>query len=269
MQRWSVHSNGCDISYEIRGDGVPVVLIQGVGVCGSAWRPQVDRLSQCYTCMTFDNRGIGASQPAGRLVSIPQMAEDVLALMDARSWYSAHLIGHSMGGLIALQAAMNEPKRVRTLSLICAFARGADATRISAKMAWMGMRTRVGRKSWRRRAFLRLLSPPGTLPADLISLGNRVSELFGHDIAEQPPVVIKQLAAMRNHDLTARLGELAGIRTLVVSARHDVIAPPSSGKVIAAGIPGAHYVEVADASHGVTILDADGVNALLLNHLAG
>jgi pimeloyl-ACP methyl ester carboxylesterase len=74
---------------------------------------------------------------------------------------------------------------------------------------------------------------------------------------------------MRAFDATARLGELAGIPALVVGAAHDPIAPPRLGRSLAAGIPGARYVELADASHGVTLQSPDRVHALLEEHFAG
>jgi pimeloyl-ACP methyl ester carboxylesterase len=80
---------------------------------------------------------------------------------------------------------------------------------------------------------------------------------------------MKQLGAMKRFDATPRLGELAGIPTLVVSAAHDPIAPPNAGRAIAAGIPAARYVEFADASHGVTIHQAARINGLLLEHFRG
>jgi len=63
--------------------------------------------------------------------------------------------------------------------------------------------------------------------------------------------------------------ELAGLPTLVVSAEHDRIAPPSLGRALAAGIPGARYVEIAGAAHGVTIQDPERINGLLREHLTG
>jgi pimeloyl-ACP methyl ester carboxylesterase len=72
---------------------------------------------------------------------------------------------------------------------------------------------------------------------------------------------------MRAADATPRLAELAGVPTLVVSAAHDPIAPPRAGRALAAGIPGARYVEMPDASHGAPIHQAGQVNALLLDHL--
>lgn len=91
----------------------------------------------------------------------------------------------------------------------------------------------------RRRGFLQLLLPPGAMTAaERDALAERLAPLFGHDLADTPPVVNDQLKAMRAADATPRLGELAGIPTLVMCGTHDPIAPPTLGKALATGIPG-------------------------------
>ena len=111
--------------------------------------------------------------------------------------------------------------------------------------------------------------PPAALAgADADALAAELAPLFGHDLADQPPAVSAQLQAMKGYDATDRLGELAGLPTLVVSATHDPIAPPRLGRALAVGIPGARFVEVPDASHGLPIHQPDRVSALLANHLA-
>jgi len=211
---------GCDLAYEVRGTGPPVMFIQGVGVHGSAWKPQLDELASSYECLAFDNRGLGRSQPVGCRLSIQQMAEDTLALMDARGWPSAHMVGHSMGGLIALRVALEARTRVRSLSLLCSFPRGRDPLRISRSMLWTGLRTRIGTQAQRRRAFLSMVMPPSALAgADHAALARELEPLFGHDLAEQPPIVIQQMSAMVRHDVTGRLGELAGLPNMIGSRR--------------------------------------------------
>lgn len=264
-----IESRGCRLAFDVRGSGTPVLLVQGVGVQGDGWRPQTDALAERYTCITFDNRGLGRSQPVGAPVTVAQMAEDARAVLDAERIASAHVVGHSLGGLVAVQLALLAPERVRSLALLCTFARGHDAAPLDARMMLLGLRTRVGTRRMRRRGFLGLVLPPHALAAaDVDAEAARIAELFGHDLADQPPIVAQQLRALRAADASARLAELAGIPTLVVSAAHDPIAPPRAGRALAAGIPGARYVEFDDASHGLPITHADRVNALLLEHIA-
>ena len=119
----------------------------------------------------------------------------------------------------------------------------------------------------RRHGFLGLVLPPGAA-VNRDDAAAQLGRLFGHDIGDQAPITGTQLAAMRACDVTGRLGELAQVPTLVVSAAHDPIAPPSLGRAIGTGIPGARFVEVSDASHGLPITHAAGVNELLHEHLA-
>lgn len=260
---------GCQLSFVIRGSGPPVVLIQGVGVHGSGWDPQVEFLSQKYTCLTFDNRGIGNSQPSGAPLAIDRMARDTVALMDHLGWASAHVVGHSMGGPIALQLALEFPQRVKSLSLLCTSANGADLTKLSLEMLWLGMRTRIGSRRMRRLAFLEIVMPDTYLKAvDRDQVAKDLARLFGHDLGDTPAIVMKQLRALRSFNATDRLHELGAIPTLVVSAPHDRIAKPASGKALAGGVPGALYVEIPDAAHGVTIQRAPDINALLDQHFS-
>ncbi|MBL8173163.1 MAG: alpha/beta fold hydrolase [Bryobacterales bacterium] len=195
---------GCRLHYSLTGEGPAVLLIQGVGVEGGGWRPQIAAFGGRHTCLSFDNRGIGRSQPAGGALSIEQFASDALALMDAAGWEKAHVVGHSMGGLIALQMALTARARVRSLALLCAFARGKDVTGLTWEMLISGLRTRIGPRAWRRKAFLELVHAPE-------SMAGEMAELFGHDLADQPPIVMRHLAAMSAYDASGRLRELGGI----------------------------------------------------------
>jgi pimeloyl-ACP methyl ester carboxylesterase len=195
------------------------------------------------------------------------MADDALALMDAEGWDSAHVVGHSVGGLVAQAIALTARPRVRSLALLCTFSRGADATRMSAEMIWLGLRTRIGTRRQRRRAFLELTMASDYLRSQSIDeLAESLEPIFGHDLADQPAIVMKQLSAARKYDATPRLGELAGIPTLVVTAKHDRIARAEYGRAIASKIPGANYVEIPDAAHGVTIQKAEEIDRLLRAH---
>jgi pimeloyl-ACP methyl ester carboxylesterase len=235
---------------------------------GEGWRPQIDALKQRFQTLIFDNRGIGKSIPCTGPVSIEAMAEDARTLMEAAGWESAHLVGHSMGGVIAQQLAVDCPQRVRSLSLLCTFARGKDAARLTPWVLWMTLRTRIGTRRMRRRAFLEMICPPSALQiADTDALAARFAALIGRDLADQPPILMKQLMAMARHNAYSRLGELRGIPTLVVSADHDRIALPRYGQTLAGAIPGARFELLSDASHGVPIHIPARINDLLTHFL--
>ncbi|RYD33086.1 MAG: alpha/beta fold hydrolase [Verrucomicrobiaceae bacterium] len=250
--------------YEIAGDGSPVLFIQGVGVVGEGWRPQVDTLREEFRTMIFDNRGIGKSQPCTVRLTIEDMARDAKALMDAAGWERAHVVGHSMGGLIAQQLALDHPGRVRSLSLLCTFAEGREAARLTPWTLWMTLRTRLGTRRMRRRAFVEMLASPAELESlDKDACAAMLTPLLGRDPADQPPILMRQLMALRGHHAFPSLGKLAGIPTLVISASQDRIARVAFGKRLAAAIPGAAFEEWDRAAHGMSILQAAAVNERL------
>jgi pimeloyl-ACP methyl ester carboxylesterase len=257
---------GCRLAYRVTGTGEPVLFIQGVATQGDGWAPQTQALADAYACLSFDNRGMGASQPFRLPLSVAQMADDARALADAQGWQRLHVVGHSLGGLIAQLFALTWPQRVRSLSLLCTFASGRAAAS-SWRMMWIGARTRIGIARMRRRAFLEIVYAPSFLAAnDRDALARDLAPLFGHDLAQTPRVVDAQLAAMRAADVAARLPELAHVPTIVVSGAHDPIAPPALGARIANAIAGARHVVMPDAAHGVPIQFAAATNRLLREH---
>lgn len=259
---------GFNLSYCVRGGGgEPVVMIQGVGVAGSGWEPQVTVLARDHRCLTFDNRGIGRSVPLDGSITIEEMAEDVRALMDHLGWPSAHVVGHSMGGIVAQDFALKFRERVKSLALLCTFSRGKEGARLTPWVLWMTLRTRLGPRSWRRRAFLEMLFPKDYVRnSDLDKACEEMERLVGRDLAVSPPVMLHQLKAMARYDASLDLHKLSGIPTLVLSGGNDPIARPVFGHRLAQLIPGSRYEELKAAAHGLPIQLAEEVNSRLRRH---
>jgi pimeloyl-ACP methyl ester carboxylesterase len=263
-----VERSGCRLNARVSGNGPPVVLIQGVGVHGDGWLPQVPRLGREFSCMRIDNRGIGRSIPAGPSISVEQMSDDVGSLMDAAGWDDAHIVGHSLGGLVALELALSAPRRVKSLALLCTSASGRDLVRMSWWAIWIGLRMKVGTRRSRRRAFLEMVMPrSGLRRADHDELAASLAPLFGYDLADQPMIALKQAAAARAYSAGSRLGELPRILTIVMTGSDDRVALPEHGAALARRIGNARYAELAGAAHGLAIHRADEVNDILLRHL--
>jgi len=262
--------NDATLHYELEGHGEPVLFIQGCGVTGSGWQPQVDELSESFQCLSFDNRGIGRSTTSATHLTVEQMAADALALLDAAGWQSAHVVGHSLGGVIAQQLALDAPERIKSLALLCTFSKGSEGGRMTPPIIWMGLRTRLGTRAMRRRAFLRMLFPQEFLDGMCIDeLAATLGPVIGRDLADSPPILMKQVKALAAHDCTARLHELSGIPTLVVSAKKDPIALTHFGQLLCLHIDGSRYVEIPEASHGVTLQEPELIPSPLRDHFRG
>ena len=110
--------DGRPIAHQLRGRGIPIVLVAGTGYPGATWPPEfVDRLTGRHAVLTFDQRGIGATPPSVERYSTRLFARDALGLMDALGLEPAHVLGHSMGGRVAQWMALDRPDRIRTLVL--------------------------------------------------------------------------------------------------------------------------------------------------------
>jgi pimeloyl-ACP methyl ester carboxylesterase len=269
VERSLTREDGATVAYYARGpeDGEPVLMLQGVGLPACGWKPQVDALADRFRCVTVDNRGIGGSTLAGRL-SIEQMAADAIAVLDDLGWERAHLVGHSMGGLLCEELAFQAPERVKSLALLCTPASGRHGASMDGRMAWIGLRTRVGTRRMRRRAFLEMvLSSAERAERDLDAFAREVEPVFGRDLADSPSVTMKQVSAMSKHNRLMELKNLRPIPTLLVAGEEDPIAPPVQMRAIQVAMPWSKYVQL-EGSHGVVITRADEVNALLAEHWA-
>lgn len=261
---------GCEFACWTRGSGPPVLFIQGTGLHGNGWLPQIESLNQDHACLWFDNRGIGLSDPGGSApISVEQMALDAAFVMDAAKWADAHVVGHSLGGCIALELALTRPDRVRSLCLLCTAADGAGLVHMNLGMVWRGIRMMLGTLPARRRAFLELVLTRAEHEAgDLDRIAHELEPLYGHDLAVTPPIVMKQVRAMGRWTALPRLANLRNTPTLVVGASDDLIARRELVRSTAEGIPGANVVELPNAAHGVPVTDPETINALLRKHIA-
>ena len=255
------------INFEVSGKGPRVILIQGVGLGGCGWAPQVSELRSRYELASFDNRGISTPLAISPTLTIEQMADDTRALMDHLGWDTAHVVGHSMGGLIAQQLALSDRKRVRSLALLCTFSRGREGLGITPWRMWVGARSRIGTAKMRRSAFLEILLPPHELKnIDREAMAASLEPIFGHDLADQPDIAMRQLGAMARHNQFHRLTQLESIPTLVISGQYDRLALPKYGRRLAQQIPGSTFIELTNAAHGATISRAGEINTLLDTH---
>ncbi|MEM1034634.1 MAG: alpha/beta fold hydrolase [Myxococcota bacterium] len=267
MRVEKVEVEGGTISWGVEGEGVPVLLIQGTGIVGWGWRPQVEALRDRYRLAWFDHRGIGESEATTRGLTVPRMARDALAVMDALGWPRAHVAGHSLGGLVAQQLALEAPERVASLALLSTLVHGGQATRFDLSFIGLSLRMLIGTRSARRRAAVRMVIPDEVI--DRIGfkrVARELAALVGRDdMADQPKAVMAQVRAMRRHDTSDRTEEIAHLPTLVMTGREDRIALPAFSEQLA-GAFGVEAIVLEGTGHACTWDAAVRVNHHLHEH---
>jgi pimeloyl-ACP methyl ester carboxylesterase len=242
-----------------RVGGSPVVLLHGLGSCGDDWLMQVPALTTRYRVITVDLPGHGESGATPKGVTIESMARPVVALLDALDEARAHIVGLSLGGMVALQLAVDHPSRVRSLVLVNTFARLHQppgglvrglvrvGLLVAAPMSWTGRWVAGG-----------LFPGPDQGPIREVA-AKRIA-------ANSRRSYLRAVSAILRFDASRWLGEIRA-PTLVVAGAQDQTAPLPSKIELATGIEGAR-IEIVEGSGHATPIDApETFNSLLLRFL--
>lgn len=254
------------LSFDRAGDdGTPVLLIMGFGMPGRAWMSQVPSLSQHHRVAWFDNRGVGDSDAPQGLYTMQKMAGDVVAVLDHLEWENAHMVGASMGGMIAQELALRRRARVRSLSLIATHAGGFKALWPTWRGLQLFLRANTGNGQTRIETLSKLLY------TDAFRMSPEIEQLHAEMLASlaTPAAArgrIAQFAAVARHRTARRLARLDDLPTLIIRPEEDLLIRPSESGRLKRLMPHAELRSVANAGHGLIREHADTVNAALLEH---
>lgn len=259
---------GARIHYHLAGEtGPTVLLIMGFSVRGQAWRHQIEGLRKSHRVIAFDNRGVGESDTPPGPYSMAQLAGDALGVLDHLGLADAHVVGLSMGGMIAQHLALRAPERVRSLSLIATHAGGLRARLPHWRGAIEFVRSQTRNREARSRAMARLLFPRAYLDTcEWATLQQVLIEDFGTPVPRAS--MLAQFAAIRGHATANELHRLAAVPTLIVRPDRDVLIQPRQSDRLHAGIPGSRLVAFEDCGHGVIRQRPGDVTAVLADHFS-
>jgi pimeloyl-ACP methyl ester carboxylesterase len=258
--------NGINIDYKVEGQGEPLIMINGAGATKSAWRSQTRLFKKYYRAITFDNRGVGKSDKPAGPYTFRTMADDAIGLMDHLRIEKAHVLGVSMGGMIAQELAINHPERVNKLVLACTFARKDETSGWSSEF---DKAIESYAKSSRDKASQRrLIGAIMDLQINKRSYRIFVLPLMKIAMRFMPfgTGVEAQFEAVGAHDAADRLGTIKA-STLVLAGTEDKLIKPISSEVIASLVPGAKLVKVPGGGHSFPIEMSGEFNKEVLNFL--
>ncbi len=249
------------VAWYDEGSGSPVLLVMGLAYPAAAWFRQVPVLAQQHRVLSVDNRGAGATGLVdGAPYTVEAMTQDLLDVLDAAGVDRAHVVGISMGGLMAQELGLTHPERVRSLTLM--------ATHPGAR-SWVlpqdvidFLTARAGMEAQERGEF--------SIPFNYHPSTDRVLIEQDWSAREAGTAGPEGYAAQGGTALWDGHDRLPGLRppTLVVHGAQDRLVVPANGEKIAAAVPGSRLVLVEGANHILTTDRADDVNRLLLSWFA-
>ena len=245
--------NGINMYSEVHGKGEPLVLIQGFGGGHQGWFFQIPAFKKHFLAVTFDNRGIGKTDRSKEPYTIKTMAGDVIGLMDYLGIDEAHILGLSLGGMVAQEIAITYPHRVRKLVLGSTFAEKNVSDASPGPQRALGVREGLPStdiqnihfnilmtfmiSSAFNRALYRMFL---TL---LLKIRRRSIDANGY---------FEQMDAVRGYSTADRL-HLIQAPTLIITGTGDRLVSPHYSDLIARRIPNAKLVKVDGGSHAFFI----------------
>ncbi len=255
----TISASHINLYYEEHGDGQPLVFIHGLGSSTRDWEFQVPEFSKSYRVITFDLRGHGQSDKPAGPNTIPMMAADLAGLFQALRIPSAHLVGISLGGAVALQFALDSATMVKTLTIV----NSGPSLGGTPEQARQEIERRVGIvQQVGMRAMGEALSPNlFPKPEHAALRATFVARWAEND----PRAYIEATRSMLGWNVVDQLGAIA-CPTLILAADQDY-SPVAAKEAYVKLIPHARLVVIPEAHHATPIEQPEKFNAALTDFL--
>ncbi len=253
---------GTELHYDVRGTGVPLLLLHAFPLSYAMWDDQVKALAGPCQVVRFDDRGFGATPPGDAILTMERIADDAAALLDHLGIGQAVVGGCSMGGYATFAFVRRHADRVKALYLQDTRA-GADTDEARRNRAALAEKVRKEGAAAASDAFLpKLLGT--TSHADRPQVVDRVRSLI---VANPPRGVADALGGLAARaDSTPTLREIQ-VPTLVVCGEEDVLTPPAESEAMHRAITGSRLEIVPKAGHLANLENPDAVNRAILEFI--
>jgi 3-oxoadipate enol-lactonase len=255
------HVNGIDINYQLDGSGDnTLVLINGLADALDSWDFQVPAfVAAGFRVLRFDNRGIGQSDAPAGLYTARQLADDTKALVDDLGITNHHVLGVSMGGMIAQEYALAHGRTLRSLTLACTYAAPGPFCSRMFRM-WADLARTVGLSAVMRDVGLWAFTVPffEEREAEALEFESALAAL-----TMSLEAYLAQLNVIQTHDTVERLGSIA-TPTLVLAGEDDILIPVRLSERLRDGIPNAAWALVP-GGHACLWEHPDPFNAAIVD----
>ena len=260
----AVNVNGVNISYVDEGQGEPILFLHGLGISQRDWSSQIEYFRQNYRVLAPDFRGHGESEKPDADYSIALHSADMVGLMNALKLESAHVVGLSMGGMVAFQLAVDAPSRLRSMTIVNSGPALPNDTFAAKKMLW----TRLilihlfGMKRFGRKVAENMFASDGH---------NDLVEALATQIASNPKkIYLRNLKSLFGWGVLPQLATIE-TPTLMLTGDQDY-SPVAIKQAIVDAMQNAELAVVKNSGHGTPIEKPEETNKaieeFICSHLA-
>ncbi|HDD57532.1 MAG TPA: alpha/beta hydrolase [Thermoplasmatales archaeon] len=266
-----------DIKYYTIGSGKPILFISGLGMDHRTWMPQMLFFKEKFKVIVFDNRGMGESTGSLGPYTIPIMAEDAVNLLEHLGIDKAHIVGSSMGGMIAQEMAINYPEKVDKLILCSTTAKLSKETR---QQILQGLHNIVDGKVDNilsinphrilfERAFNYIMQL--TFSKEFLEMNKQFIENMLRNYSTKlsyTETLLKQIRGVTKHDTSRKIGKIKA-ETLVMTGTCDKLIPSKDSEILYNGISNSTLVKIVCGTHGMHHEKANEFNEEIFKFLDG
>ncbi|TXT62873.1 MAG: Soluble epoxide hydrolase [Promethearchaeota archaeon] len=268
--------NGLNLSFIEKGEGEPLILIHGIGGKKETWISQINDLSKYFRVIAVDLRGVGKSDRPDMPYTMEMLADDIKGLMDSLELESAHIIGRSLGGMIAQYFVLKYPNKVDKLVLMTTNPRVPDEK--AAELIKKGRLEEIKslqedpeQSFWQKSRLLfhkdfrkKMKNNPSKKFYGIFSAEDLIEETTKNPSTPQD---IENLSyTLKSHDILDQIENIKH-KTLLVSGSHDRLTPKSSMLEIQKKIPNSKIEIIPNSGHFLHLSHAPEVNKLLIEFL--
>lgn len=242
--------NGVDLYYETHGEGMPLVLIAGLASDSQSWQPVLQELSRHYRVILFDNRGVGRTKPRDVATNIQKMADDCIALIKHLGLTSVHILGHSMGGVVALDCAIRYPEYVSKLVLASTSAYCSERNN-ALFHDWVSyLENGMNAELWFRNMFYWIFTKQFFEAHEI--LNKAVQLAIEYPYPQTKIAFSNQVNALQACDLRKNLPNVKS-KTMVICGKEDIIFPPEESTAVLCAIPEVAFSCIEHAAHALHV----------------
>lgn len=242
-----LNHKGMPLYFEQHGSGPPLLLIAGLASDSQSWLPVIEGLVKQFTVILLDNRGVGRSIQECE-ISISLMADDCVALVRHLGLSKVSLLGHSMGGMVALQTAHCYPELVDRLLLVATAAKNTVRNNLLFRDWADRYETGSERAAWYRTVFYWIFSERFFENQPLLDAAQEY--LLSYPWPQSVTTFRQQVQAIADFDATPWLGQIT-VPTCVLAGESDLLMPLDLSEYLARQLPDALLKVVKDAAHSV------------------
>ncbi len=248
----SAQLNGVSLYYEVRGKGEPLLLIAGLGSDSSSWSGVISEFSRHFQVIVFDNRGSGRSDIGRGEYSVSKMAEDAMKLLDFLKIERAHVLGHSMGGYIAQELAINYPLRVGKLVLESTAPVSSKRNNLLFEDFYSQLKREGYSEAWFKRWTFWLFSQKAINERQFIKAF--IKNAIGYPHLQKTAAFKKQAGAISSFDARKRLGGIKA-KTLILEGKDDILITPQESAILFKRIHKSNFKLLDCMAHSIHIED--------------